>query len=218
MPLTTAAESRSGDSAGVKSRAIFKNYMSNDNIEIEIKLPLSNPIEVKRFLNENAKLVSEDVYQNDSYYTPIHRDFLAVKYPFEWLRLRKSPRGAFITYKHFFPENAKKTDYCDEFEAKIDNFEAIEKIFKSLDFKEAVVVEKTRTTWIFEEVEIALDEVADLGSYVELEAVGNFNNPKDGKEYLYKILKKLNADVGEEDLRGYPFRILENKGYNFGET
>ncbi|NQS88185.1 class IV adenylate cyclase [Patescibacteria group bacterium] len=191
--------------------------MKNKNIEIEIKLPLRNPAEVKKFLNENAKLVSENIYQKDSYYIPAHRDFLAVKYPFEWLRLRKSLKGMFITYKHFFPENAKKTDYCDEFETKIDNLKAMEKMLKSLDFKEVVVVEKSRTTWIFEKVEIVIDEVTDLGFYIELEATGYFKNPQDGKSYLYQILKKLNAKVGEEDLRGYPFRILENKGYKFGE-
>ncbi|MFH1588961.1 MAG: class IV adenylate cyclase [archaeon] len=191
--------------------------MGNKDIEIEIKLPLQNPEEVKEFLNKNAKLISENIYQKDSYYVPIHRDFLAVKYPFEWLRLRKSPKGMFITYKHFFPENVKKTDYCDEFETKIDNFEAMEKMFKSLDFKDTAVVEKSRTTWIFEEVEIVIDDVTDLGFYIELEAKRSFENLQDGKPYLYEVLKKLNAKVGEEDLRGYPFRILENKGYKFGE-
>ena len=93
----------------------------------------------------------------------------------------------------------------------------MERMFKSLNFKDAVVVEKSRTTWIFEEVEIVIDDVKDLGCYIELEATGNFERPQDGKLYLYKILKKLNAQVGGEDLRGYPFRILENKGYKFGE-
>ena len=90
-------------------------------------------------------------------------------------------------------------------------------MFESLDFKDAVVVEKSRTSWIFEEVEIVIDDVTDLGFYIELEAKGSFDNPKDGKTYLYEVLNKLNAKVGEEDLRGYPFRILENKGYKFGE-
>lgn len=189
--------------------------MGNKDIEIEIKLPLNNPDEVKEFLNEKAKLVAENVYQKDVYYVPVHRDFLGVKYPFEWLRLRESPKGMFITYKHFFPENAKETDYCDEFEAKIDNFGAMQKMFASLDFKEAVVVEKTRTMWLYQKTEIVIDEVKDLGFYIELEATEHFENPQDGKSYLYQVLKELNADVGEADLRGYPFRILENKGYTF---
>ncbi len=185
--------------------------MANNDIEIEIKFPLNNPDEVKQFLNENGKLISEKVYQKDVYYTPIQRNFVAVKYPYEWLRLRKSPKGVFIAYKHFFPENSKFTDFCDEFETKVDSLEVMEKIFASLDFKEVVIVEKIRSTWEFEEVEIVIDEVTDLGVYMELEAMGSFENPKEGKDHLYQVLKKLNANVGEEDLRGYAFKLLENK-------
>ncbi len=191
--------------------------MAHQNIEIEIKLPLHNPAEVKNFLNEYGKLISKDVFQRDTYYTPLHRDFLNIKYPFEWLRLRESQKGSSINYKHFYPENVKKTDYCKEFETKIENIDAVRKIFESLDIKEAVEVEKVRTTWIFQEVEIVIDDVKELGSFIELEATTSFENPVDGKTFLYDILKILNAKVGEEDLRGYPFRILENKGYQFGK-
>ncbi len=191
--------------------------MANQDIEIEIKLPLKNPEDVKRFLNKNAKLVSKDVFQKDTYFVPIQRDFLDVKFPFEWLRLRESQKGFFVNYKHFYPENARKTDYCDEFESKVGNVEAMKKIFHSLDMKEAVVVEKVRSTWMLDDTEIVIDDVRNLGSYIELETTSHFENPKDGKRYLHKVLEKLNAKVGEEDLRGYPFRILENKGYRFGE-
>lgn len=191
--------------------------MSNKDIEIEIKLPLNNPEKVKEFLDKNAKLVSENIYQKDSYFVPIHRNFLGVKYPFEWLRLRESPKGMFITYKHFYPEHAKSKDYCDEFETKINNLKAMEKMFKSLDFEEKVTVEKTRTTWLFEDVEIVIDNVTNLGFHIELEATKDFETPQDGRKYLLEILKKINADVGERDLRGYPFLILEKQGHSFGE-
>ena len=55
----------------------------------------------------------------------------------------------------------------------------------------------------------------DLGEFIELEAQKHYNDPKAGKEYLYSILNELNAEVGEENLRGYPFQILEKQGYNF---
>lgn len=191
--------------------------MSSNNIEIEIKLPLINPQEVREFLNTHAKLVSENIYQKDSYYVPPHRDFLAEKYPFEWLRLRQSSKDTSINYKHFHPENVEKTDYCDELETKVGDSAVMENMLKSLDFKEVIVVEKSRTTWLFEDVEIVVDEVSNLGSYIELEATKHFENPLDGRPYLFDVLKRLNAQVGEEDLRGYPFRILEKKGYTFGK-
>lgn len=191
--------------------------MANNNIEIEIKFPLSNPEEVIVFLDTHGKVVSRDIFQRDTYFIPAHRNFLKVNYPFEWLRLRETEKGTSINYKHFYPENAKKTDYCDEFETKIDSADVMRNIFRSLNIQEVVVVEKRRTTWVFEDVEIVIDDVKDLGSYIELEAMGDFSNPQDGKKYLYLVLGKLEAAVGEEDLRGYPFRILENKGYIFGK-
>lgn len=82
--------------------------MAHQDIEIEIKFPLLNVEEVIKTLNKEGKLLSKDVFQKDTYFTPIHRNFLDVKYPFEWLRLRESKKGTFITYKHFYPENAEK--------------------------------------------------------------------------------------------------------------
>jgi adenylate cyclase class 2 len=189
--------------------------MAHEDVEIELRFPLENPQEVAKFLNENAELKSKDVFQKDTYYTPQHRDFLVVKHPFEWLRLRETERGATLNYKHFYPEDVLKTDYCDEFESRIDNIQALKKIFESLDFRELIVVEKIRNTWIFGDVEIVIDDVKGLGLFIELEATTHFDDPKKGREYLYSILKKLSAKVGEEDTRGYPFRVLEKKGYKF---
>jgi adenylate cyclase class IV len=69
---------------------------------------------------------------------------------------------------------------------------------------------------LFKDVEIAIDNVKELGSFIELEAMKHFGDPKQGKEYLYAILKELNAELGEECFRGYPFKLLEKKGHKFG--
>lgn len=190
--------------------------MSKD-IEVEIKFELKNPEQVIEFLNQNAKPTAQNITQKDTYFTPPHRNFIDIKYPYEWLRIRETPKGNYINYKHFYPENVVKTDYCDEFETDIIHPEAIKKIFNSLDVRELVVVEKSRSTWMFEDVEIAIDNVINAGVYIELELKKHFDDPKQGKEYLYNLLTKLNAQVGKEDLRGYPFIILEKQGYKFEE-
>ncbi|OGY45652.1 MAG: hypothetical protein A2744_03135 [Candidatus Buchananbacteria bacterium RIFCSPHIGHO2_01_FULL_44_11] len=191
--------------------------MSNKDIEIELKFPLKNVKQCFEYLNAQAKKVISDLIQKDTYYTPSHRNFLAVQYPFEWLRLRETSKGFSLDYKHFHPENVAKTDYCDEFQTNIENIEALKKILVSLDFKEIVVVEKSRDVWQYQKVEIAIDEVKNLGFFIELEATESFADPKKGKDYLYSILKELKAEIGEEDLRGYPFKILEKQGYDFNK-
>ena len=189
--------------------------MSNKEIEIELKFPLENCRECIRYLNANARLVAKGVEQKDIYYNSPHRDFLSVDYPFEWLRLRESAKGYSLDYKHFYPENVEKTDYCDEFQTVIENVETFKKILNSLNFKEIIVVKKFRDIWIYKGAEIVIDVVDNLGTFIELEAIDNFKDPKDGKKYLYELLKEISAETGEEDLRGYPFRMLEKQGYKF---
>jgi|TARA_B100000959_G_C14741345_1_gene525212 predicted adenylyl cyclase CyaB len=188
--------------------------MAHNDTEIEVKFPLKNPLQVISFLNSNAEKMLENNVQKDTYFTPVHRDFLNAKFPFEWLRLRECVKGISLNYKHFYPENEKIIDYCDEFETTVDN-PIIKKIFKCLDFKELTTVEKNRTTWMFKDVEIAIDKVKDLGSFIELEITTHFDDPKEAKKILYELTKEIGAEIGEEDYRGYPFLLLEQKGYNF---
>jgi adenylate cyclase class 2 len=183
--------------------------MANNNTEIEIKFKLNNPKDVINFLSNNSEIISKDVYQKDIYYVPKHRDFLNVKYPYEWLRLRKSEKGDFITYKHFYPENSKITTHCDEYESKVEKVEIMEKVFDSLDFKKIAIVEKIRNTWKYKNTEIMIDNVTGLGYYIEIESTKEFTNPNEGKPYLYSIFEEINAS-GNEDYRGYPFIIIEN--------
>ncbi|MBI5466477.1 MAG: class IV adenylate cyclase [Candidatus Kerfeldbacteria bacterium] len=181
------------------------------DMEIELKFPLRDvPAEVA-FLNAQAKPQKQADRQKDTYYIPAHRNFLDYTYPYEWLRLRETTRGVQLTYKHFYPENTKQTDYCDEFQTSITDGEALKKILASLNFKEIIVVEKTRSTWEYKDVEIAIDEVAGLGPFIELEAMRHYDNPKDGRDYLYGILAEIKVKVGPEDLRGYPYLVLQNR-------
>lgn len=181
----------------------------NKDIEIEIKFPLRNAAALVSNLNTIAALKKKDLFQKDTYFVPPHRDFMAVQRPYEWLRLRETDQGSHFNYKHFYPENVEKTDYCDEFQTSIESADAVRKILASLDFKELVVVEKSRSTWHFKDVEIAIDEVKGLGPYLEIEAKKAFETPPEAKQFLYKILKEIDAEVGDEDFRGYPKILME---------
>ncbi len=188
---------------------------ANRHVEFELKFPLKNVEELVKKLNKIAKQRQQNAHQKDTYYVPVHRDFLAKKYPSEWLRIRETNRGVTLNYKHWYPEDEKERYYCDEFETKIGDANSLKKIFESLDFKEIVIVEKTRSTWIYKNVEIAIDNVKDLGFFIELEAKNGFKDIDGVKKLLYDTLKELKAEIGEQDFRGYPYRMLEKKGFRF---
>ncbi len=188
--------------------------MAHNNTEIEIKFPLKNPEEIINFLNKSTEKKVEKTVQVDTYFTPAHKDFLEPDYPFQWLRVRESINGVILNYKHFYPENKKNIDYCDEFEAIV-NSSIIKKILECLDFKKLVELKKERSSWMYKDVEISIDKVEELGEFIELEITTPFDDSNVAKEYLYKITKEIGAEVGEEDYRGYPFMLLEKRGYKF---
>lgn len=182
------------------------------NIEVELKFPLENYEELKKQLNSIAKPEKQNDYQKDTYYIPPHRNFIREKPISEWLRIRETKNKHSINYKNWHYKDGQETNSCDEFETNIEDIDSLKKIFENLDIKEIIVVEKTRNTWVFKDVEIAIDKVTELGNFIELEAKGNFADIEDAKKHLYKILDELNAKVGEQDFKGYPYNILEKKG------
>jgi adenylate cyclase class 2 len=185
-------------------------------VEVELKFPLKNARELIQELNKIAKLKQQNIFQKDTYYVPAHRDFLAKKYPYEWLRIRETKQSVTLNYKHWYPENSKEAYHCDEFETKIEDVTALKKIFERLNFKEIITVEKTRSVWMYKNVEIAIDDVKDMGFFIELEAKNDFKDVDEAKKVLYDALKKLGAETGKQDFRGYPYRMLEKKGFRFG--
>jgi adenylate cyclase class 2 len=185
------------------------------NIEIELKFKLENPTELQQKLQTMATLVKENEYQKDSYFVPSHRNFLDIKPISERLRVRTGEKGSSINYKHWLYEGGQKAVSCDEFETKVEDIEAMTHILAALNFTPIIIVEKQRTTWHYKQTEIAIDTVSDLGTYIEIEAKGEFESKEDAITYVYSIAKELEADLGEQDYRGYPYRLLEKSGYSF---
>jgi adenylate cyclase class 2 len=183
-----------------------------ENIEVELKFPLFNKSDLIKKLNSIANLKTKGDYQKDTYFIPPHRNFLEKKPVSEWLRVRETQKGASVTYKNYHKENDAKSISCDEFETKIENDILLRKIFLALNFVEIEVVEKNRTSWMYRDVEISIDEVSNLGDYIELEAAGKFKDFEEAKKVLYEVLKEIGAKVGEQDFEGYPYLILKKKG------
>jgi adenylate cyclase, class 2 len=178
--------------------------------EIELKYPLYNTEELRKNLNSIAKPEKEGDFQRDTYYLPSHRKFLDKKPISEWLRTRESTKGSSVNYKNWHNDSGKAVS-CDEYETRVEDIVALKKIFKSLDIKEIIVVEKTRYSWSYKDTHIALDIVNGLGDYIEIEAKGNFKTIEDAKSHLYSILGELGAKTGEQDFEGYPYLLLKKK-------
>jgi predicted adenylyl cyclase CyaB len=183
-----------------------------ENIEVELKFPLLNHEDAIERLKHIAKLVLDEEYQKDTYYIPSHRNFILSKPISEWLRIRETKEGFHFNYKKWHLENNFAAVSCDEFQTNFENLSALKNILSMLDFKEIIIVEKSRSTWNYKNVKISVDEVTELGYFIELEADGNFDDIEKAKEHLYNLLNELNIRIGEQNFKGYPYLLLERKG------
>jgi len=186
-----------------------------ENTEVEISFPLQNPKEVIEKLKDLGAEEKETEYQKDTYYIPSHKNFLEQKPISDWLRIRETKKEATVNFKHWHNDGLKQAVSCDEYQTKVGDAESIKNIFKQLDIKEIIVVEKNRRKWNYKDIEVALDDVTELGSFIELEVIGDFSSVREAEKYLYEVLKELDAKIGKQDYRGYPYLILEKNGYKF---
>lgn len=183
------------------------------NIEVEIKVKIDNFEEIKEKVSKIGKLI-KSVKQVDDYYIPQQRDFFAHKpHPVEWLRVRKNPDKVVFEYSKSI--NSKEDgdyDYAEEYETEIIELESFEKILGFLDFKKVVTIEKNREYWMCGDIEVALDDIKDLGYFIEAEAKGDFKDTFEAKDACIKFLE----DLGIEDVeniqvkKGYPQLLMEN--------
>ena len=179
------------------------------SIEIEIQVNVEKIKPLLKFLEKNAEFKSEK-RQIDEYFTPPHRDFLAVRPAAEWLRLRNADSKYSITYKNWHYDKDGKSHYCDEYETELKNLEPIKKIFKTLNFKTLTTVDKVRRTWNYKDYEISYDSVKNLGDFVEIEYIGNDKNPDPAKitDQMIKFLKTTGCGKIKRNYNGYPFLLL----------
>ena len=182
---------------------IYGDILRND-IETEIKIKLTEE-EYKKldlFMKKNAKYLTESK-QKDTYYQPIHRNFIKETPIKEWLRIGERGNKKILNYKNWYDV------YCDEYEVEFDNLENLKKIFDVLNFEKIAIVDKVRNTYMYlNKYEVALDIVKNLGYYVEIE-VKNYNKPIiEEYEALLKLTKDLKLNLDKIDKRGYPYYLI----------
>ena len=158
------------------------NYLINgeakrNDTETEIKIELSQ----KEYLNLKLLLKNKisDIFQIDTYYQ--------TNKPNCYLRIRNIGNKNIITYKK------SQKNYCNELEVEIDDAFNMDKILEALDFKQLAIIEKQRVTYNYlNKYEIALDNVKNLGYFIEIE----IKKYEFEQEEEYQKLLQLAKDLG----------------------
>ncbi len=140
--------------------------------EIEAKLKVDSLQKVEEKLRELgglfvAEQLQSDIHFDDSNSTLTDSD--------QCLRLRRQvvgeSTGYFLTYKGAKEKsNYKKRQ---EIEIQVSDADSMQKLLSALGYEQKLCVEKKRRLWRLGECEVALDQLQELGSFVEIEGPGD---------------------------------------------
>lgn len=184
--------------------------MERKRIEIEAKFPLHNKKETISKLKELGKTIEKNNYQKDIYYTPAHENFLEKNPISEWLRIRDTKEEKTINYKNWSNNNGNNKISCKEIEIGIDDYNGMIEMLNALDFKQIIVVEKTRNSFEYNNIVISIDSIENLGDFIELEFKTNlYDNEDESMKYIMDTVEKLNIKVGEQIFAGYPQLVMK---------
>jgi len=192
----------------------FKYYLAIDlfmNEEIEITVFLKNPEEVKKILGKIAKFKKEK-NQKDDYFVPKTRDFFQEKPTKEYLRIRCQEGKSEIAY-HFchFQKNGNLLK-SDEYETEIKDPKTMVEILEKLGFVKKVTVTKHREYYLYKNFEICVDQVKELGCFLEVEAINSTESPEKTLKQCFKVLDEIGAKWEKTSEGGYPDKILRKMG------
>lgn len=167
------------------------------NTELEYKYQVSNLGEFETKIEKLGAKFEKEFHGVDSYFLmPDNPD--GKKY----LRVREKGNQFELCF-HYVPNNLQS----DEWEIKIDDPETAKEILRKIGHDDDVVVDKMRKVYQYKNSEIVLDEVKDLGSFIEIES------PTETE--LIEIEKELELDESRRITdQGYPDMI---RGYLIGQ-
>ncbi|MFA6514909.1 MAG: class IV adenylate cyclase [Candidatus Paceibacterota bacterium] len=179
--------------------------------EIEVKAKLRDREKVLEYIkNSRAEFLGEK-HQRDIVFWPNHIrkieegiNLLGINY----LRIRKQESEKNKKVIFTLKQPVKCESDCKEYEIEIkeEDITNLESIILTLGFYEFCITEKDRETYKLGEIEICLDNVVGLGSYIELEKFGTADETEKIQNELSDILELWG--VAREDHTEHGYDIL----------
>lgn len=178
-------------------------------LEVEMKFPANDLADLEQRLLQRGATAGKTVNEEDHYFNAPDRDFARTD---EALRLRRIGAANFVTYKG--PKRDRQTKTRREIEVPLAEGDRTAADFTNLlvqlGYRAVAVVTKQRRTLHLTEgtfpVEICLDAVPGLGSFVELEIVVPENQLDEARAVLLRLAAELG--LGRSERRSYLEMLL----------
>lgn len=176
--------------------------------EIEIKAKLKDKEKVMAKLKELGCVFEAPITQEDIIFSRnvgTLEEFIA-----DGLTLRIRVKNG---KKIFFTLKKREGNYLEatEHEVEISSREEMEKALLVMGYKEVVRVNKTRIITYYKGDEICLDEVENLGSFMEMERLTKEGDAKKIQEELFKFFESLGISRADRVLLSYDILVMQKK-------
>jgi adenylate cyclase, class 2 len=176
--------------------------------EVEVKARMRDRALVIKKLESLGCVLSTPVTQKDVIYTKNVGSLEAFNNNDEYLRIRVKGNGKiFFTLKKGVGNGLDKLEH----ETEVLNGPEMHEALLVMGYKEAVRVNKTRVTTAYNGCEICIDEVENLGSFIEVEKMVDDTNVDAEKiqTELFEFLKTLGIAVEDRVRVGYDILMLQ---------
>lgn len=176
--------------------------------EIEVKAKLRDKEKVLEFIKNSGAEFLGKKYQRDIVFWPNHirkiedgTNLLGINY----LRIRKQESGKDKKVIFTLKQPVTCESDCKEYEIAIkeEDITNLESIILTLGFYEFCITEKDRETYKLGEIEICIDNVVGLGSYIELEKFGTADETEKIQNELSEILESWGVAKEDHTENGY---------------
>ncbi len=176
-------------------------------IEVETKLKTDCMEHIEERINEFNVEYKGEKTQIDRYFDHSNIQILSGGGA---LRVRNADGKYRLTYKG--PKKDNETTSRAELEIRIESAMEMIKILDELGFYEICEVKKLRKTYLLKDLIITLDNVDELGEFIEVEGkASNDEEFKEKKDEIFKLLKKLGLSTEEISQRSYLEMLLDGK-------
>jgi len=166
-------------------------------LEIELKAKVSSLEPIRACLLRMNAEPRGKIHEHDIYYNAPHRDFGVTD---EAMRVRYTDNHAVVTYK-----GAKIKSFGfkarEELNTAVESGEVFEQMLDRLGFTKTAEVNKWREYFQLGDAAISLDNVEDLGTFVEIEVMAE-NSESDASARIEKIAEEIGV-TGEPILASY---------------
>lgn len=182
--------------------------------EIEVKAKLKNKDAVLSRLKEMGLGIHASKHQKDTVYWPNDiRDPSGRLLGRNFLRIREQKIGdekkVIFTIKQSLENQLDSKEHEIEIQEK--DITTMFSMFELLGFYHFTTVEKERTTANIGDIEICIDDVSNLGSFIELEKFGKDTETENIHKELNDMLEKLGIEKEDHVYHGYDILMYKSK-------